>query len=142
MGPHQRDAFVVPAFVKQFVQAEKAGQKKVTLRCGDLEVIRDFTDVRDVVRAYDLILRFGERGEVYNVCSSEGRKLRDVITTLEHLTGIQAELDVDKSLFRPLENRALVGDSSKLRKRCGWHTERSFEASMVDILEYWRIVIA
>lgn len=141
IGPYQRDAFVVPSFAKQFVQAEKLGQTKVFLRCGDLEVIRDFTDVRDVVRAYDLILRFGERGDVYNVCSGEGHKLKDLIAILERLTGIQAELNVDKSLFRPLENRALVGDNGKLRKRCGWHPEWSLEASMVDVLEYWRGVV-
>jgi len=141
IGPYQRDAFVVPAFVKQFVQAEKTGLKRVNLRCGDLEVIRDFTDVRDVVRAYNLILHFGERGEVYNVCSSEGRKLKDVIATLERLTGIQAELDVDRSLFRPLENHALVGDNSELRNRCGWKPEWSFEASIVEVLEYWRSAV-
>lgn len=82
------------------------------------------------------------RGEVYNVCSSKGRKLKDVITILERRTGIHAGLEVGKSLLRPLENRALVEDSSKLRKRCGWHPKRGFEASMVDILEYWRSFIA
>jgi GDP-4-dehydro-6-deoxy-D-mannose reductase len=141
IGPYQRDSFVLPSFAKQFIQAERAGQKKLELLCGDLEVVRDFTDVRDVVRAYDLLLRFAERGEVYNVCSGRGQKLLDVIRLMEKLTGIEALLNVDKSLIRPLENRSIVGDNSKIAALCGWQAERSFESSVADVLEYWRTVV-
>lgn len=138
IGPFQRDNFVIPAFVRQFVQAEREGKSVVHLKVGDVDVVRDFTDVRDVVRAYDLLLQKGKKGEVYNVCSGMGYKLRDIIGHIENLMSMRSEIETDSNTIRPLENREIVGNNAKIRKDCGWQPERSIESSLADVIEYWR----
>lgn len=138
IGAYQRESFVVPAFVRQFVQAEREGKSVVKLKVGDIDVVRDFTDVADVVRAYDLLLRKGKKGQVYNVCSGKGHKLRDIVGYIEKIMNIKADIEIDQGILRPLENREIVGDNSKIFRDCGWVPEHDIESSLKSVVEYWR----
>lgn len=136
IGPRQRDVFVIPSFVKQLVEIKKNGGKGA-MRVGNLDIVRDFLDVRDVVDAYWRILTRGKPGEVYNVCSGKGMKLRDIITTTASLLGIEPTVEVDPSLVRPADNAVIIGDSGKLRKELGWMPEISFEQTLGDMIRYF-----
>lgn len=137
IGPRQRDVFVIPSFVKQLVEIKKNGGKG-TIRVGNLDIVRDFLDVRDVVDAYWRILTKGKPGEVYNVCSGKGVKLREIITTTASLLGIEPTVEVASSLVRPADNAVIIGDSEKLRKELGWAPELSFEQTLEGMINYFR----
>ncbi len=139
-GPGQKEDFVATALAKRMLSAQQLGQPEITV--GNLKTIRDFTDVRDVVRAYRLILTKGEGGNVYNVCSGIGREILDLATAL--LSQINSELDlkVDPKLYRPADTPVLVGDYSKLHKQTGWEPRIEFEQTIKDIIESTRALIA
>ncbi len=137
IGPGQRDQFVIPSFVKQVVQAQRAGKSSLPLRAGNTRVVRDFLDVRDVVRAYHELLVRGTSGEVYNICSGTGRSLDEVLTILSELTGVTVEVEVDPSLLRPSELMTIVGSADKLRRDLGWCPRFDFRTSLTDMVAYW-----
>jgi len=105
---------------------------------GDIDVIRDFTDVADVVRAYDLLLQKGRKGQVYNVRSGKGYKIGEIIVYIENIMKIRAEIEIDKEIMRPLEIREIVGDNSKILHDCGWLPIYNIETSLKSVIEYWR----
>ncbi len=139
-GPGQKENFVAVALAKRMLLAEQLGQSEITV--GNLKTIRDFTDVRDVVRAYRLILTKGEGGNVYNVCSGIGRKIQDLATAL--LSQIDSELDlkVDPNLHRPADTPVLIGDYSKLQKQTGWEPRIEFDQTIKDTIESTKALIA
>ena len=139
-GPGQKENFVAVALAKRMLLAEQLGQSEITV--GNLKTIRDFTDVRDVVRAYRLILTKGEGGNVYNVCSGIGRKIQDLATAL--LSQIDSELDlkVDPKLHRPADTPVLIGDYSKLQKQTGWEPRIEFDQTIKDTIESTKALIA
>ena len=137
-GPYQRENFVIAGFAKQFALAERAGVKEFDLHAGDVDVVRDFTDVRDVVRAYRSLLERGKNGEIYNVCSGVGRRLGSIVEALGQITGIKARIVRDDEKIRPVENPVIVGDGAKIRADCGWSAVTSFETTLSDTLSYWR----
>ncbi len=138
IGPRQREAFVIPSFVKQLVYGAMDGKTEIEMTTGDTSIVRDFTDVRDVVRAYDLLLREGESGEVYNVCSGNGRSLEDIISLIAGKLGVKARTSVDRTLVRPNDNMVIVGDNSKLKGRTGWEPNLSLEDTIDDMIGYWK----
>ena len=139
-GPGQKENFVAAALAKRMLLAEQLGQPEITV--GNLKTIRDFTDVRDVVRAYRLILTRGVGGNVYNVCSGIGRKIQDLATAL--LSQIDSELDlkVDPKLHRPADTPVLIGDYSKLQKQTGWEPRIEFDQTIKDTIESTKALIA
>tara|TARA_B100000424_G_scaffold257294_1_gene238057 strand:- start:909 stop:1817 length:909 start_codon:yes stop_codon:yes gene_type:complete len=139
-GPGQKENFVAVALAKRMLIAEQLGQSEITV--GNLKTIRDFTDVRDVVRAYRLILTKGEGGNVYNVCSGIGRKIQDLATAL--LSQIDSELDlkIDPNLHRPADTPVLIGDYSKLQKQTGWEPRIEFDQTIKDTIESTKALIA
>ena len=139
-GPGQKENFVAVALAKRMLLAEQLGQSEITV--GNLKTIRDFTDVRDVVRAYRLILTKGEGGNVYNVCSGIGRKIQDLATAL--LSQIDSELDlkIDPNLHRPADTPVLIGDYSKLQKQTGWEPRIEFDQTIKDTIESTKALIA
>ncbi len=124
-GPGQSDAYACPAFARQVATRD-------VVRVGELRSVRDFTDVRDVVRAYVLLVPRGRRGETYNVCSGRGRAMREVLDALVRLSGRRVRVVVDPSRLRP-PDRA-VGDPSKLRRETGWRPRIPFERTLQDLL--------
>lgn len=138
IGPFQRDSFIVPSLVRQFVEAQELGQKSVELQVGDIEVVRDFTDVRDVVKAYLRIFEYGKSGEVYNVCSGKGILIRDLIQGIADITKMSYTIHKDLARVRPTENRIVVGSNKKLTEQCRWRPEIDIGDSLKDTISFWR----
>ncbi|MEO0072355.1 MAG: GDP-mannose 4,6-dehydratase [candidate division WOR-3 bacterium] len=136
-GPRRGEVFVTSNFAKQIVEIEKKYRKPV-IYVGNLEAVRDFTDVRDVVRGYYMILKDGTPGEVYNICSGKGYKIKEVLELLLSLAKCDIEIKQDPSRLRPSDVELLLGDNSKIRKAVGWKPEIPFQKTLADLLDYWR----
>ena len=136
-GPRRGELFVTSTFAKQVAEIEK-GLKPPTLKVGNLEARRDFSDVRDIVRAYWLALEKGELGEVYNICSEVSRTIRSVLDLLLSMTEKEIEVKQDPTRVRPSDVEILQGNCSKFKQRTGWKPEIPFEKTMKDLLDYWR----
>jgi GDP-4-dehydro-6-deoxy-D-mannose reductase len=137
-GPRRGDVFVTSNFSKQVAMIEKGTQKPV-IKVGNLNARRDFSDVRDVVRAYWLSLQKCKFGEVYNICSGNSRTIQsllDLVLSLSRKRDIRTEKD--PSRMRPSDVEVLQGDCTKFKKTTGWKTEIPFEKTMEDLLNYWR----
>jgi GDP-4-dehydro-6-deoxy-D-mannose reductase len=137
IGPGQGGGFVSADFASQ-IAAIEAGQREPVMFVGNLAAERDFTDVRDVVRAYDLMLTLGEPGEVYHVCSEKGYSVQYLLDTLLSYSTARIEVRQDPALMRPVDVPRRVGDASRLRQRTGWEPRIPFEQSLLDILNDWR----
>ncbi len=137
IGPGQDPRFVVPSFARQIAWIE-AGLQEPVLRVGNLEAQRDFTDVRDVVRAYRLLLERGEPGEAYNIGSGRPRAIREVLEALLAMTPARVRVEVDPQRVRPVEVLISAADIARIRERLGWQPTISFEQSLRDVLEEWR----
>jgi len=141
IGPRQSDAFVVADFAHQIAGAE-AGVREPVIRVGNLEAQRDFTDVRDMVRAYVLALEKGEPGEVYNIGSGMPRRIGDLLTTLLTLARRPLRVETDPQRYRPVDVPVLYCDSRKFRACTGWSPQIPFEQTLTDVLDYWRRRVA
>jgi GDP-4-dehydro-6-deoxy-D-mannose reductase len=135
-GAGQRDVFVLPSFARQIAEI-RAGLRGPRLDVGDLDLKRDFTDVRDVAEAYAALVEKGRRGEVYNVCSGVSHGLRDLLGKLCAMAGVEPEIRVDSSKLRPEEARELRGDPSKIERDTGWRARTPIEATLESLLEHW-----
>lgn len=138
IGPGQRDTFVISSFAKQLARLAAENKPDKVIMAGNLDIIRDFVDVRDVVRAYYLLLKKGRRGEVYNICSGEGIRLRDIVTKMSRLLGIEVRTGVDPKLIRPNENKQVIGSYQKINEELGWRPEIGIDKSLGDIISYWQ----
>jgi GDP-4-dehydro-6-deoxy-D-mannose reductase len=138
IGPGQKDVFVISSFARQLVQLARNNASENTISTGNLSVIRDFVDVRDVVRAYYLLLKNGRRGEVYNICSGKGILLKDIVLKMSELLGIKITTSVNPQLIRPNENKKVIGSYQKIKKELGWQPEIEIEESLKDIIRYWQ----
>ena len=136
LGPGQNDKFVASAIASRIVDNERSGETAV--RVGNLEARRDFTDVRDVVRAYRSLVTDGVPGEVYHVCSGVDRPIRELAEMLISISGHEMDLVVDPELFRPVDLKVLRGDHSKLRAATGWTPEIDIRTTLSDLLQFWR----
>lgn len=134
VGPGQRDAFVVPSFVRQLLAAHAAGERTAHIRAGDLSIVREFLDVRDAVAAYLALLDFGRTGEIYNVCSGEGRRLDEVLRLVAAEVGVEVETEIDPRFVRPADNPVIIGDNAKIRRETGWHPQHTLVESLRDII--------
>jgi len=139
IGPGQNEIFVISSFAKQLVEGSRSGSKKVPLKTGDLSIVRDFTDVRDVVRAYHLLLKKGRKGEVYNVCSGRGTSLAEILAAMGKRVGVQIEQTTDPKLVRPSDNRVIVGSNRRITQEVGWKPGISFEQTVDDLIADWRL---
>ena len=133
IGPGQHPSFVVPAFARRIVEARSRGDR--TLPVGNLTARRDFTDVRDVVRAYRLLVERGVPGEAYNVCTGKAVSIEEVARRMLELAGADLELVPDPELQRPVDVPVLLGDPGKLRAATGWEPEIGIERSLAEVLE-------
>ncbi len=136
-GPRRGDVFVTSNFAKQIVDVEKGRQAPV-IHVGNLEAVRDFTDVRDTVVAYYLALERGKPGDVYNVATGKGYKVREMLDILLSFSKVKIETRQDPKRMRPSDVELLLGDATKLRTETGWEPKYKFEQTMKDLLDYWR----
>jgi len=134
-GPGQGAGFLVADLAKQVLSAEKYGKEIIV---GDLSSERDYTDVRDIVRAYTLLMDKGISGEIYNVCSGVPRSGEEILSLMAKKTDSKITVKIDKTLFRAAEHKKIVGSYKKLAKDTGWKPEFSFDKTISDTLDYWR----
>ncbi len=132
-GPGQTTTYVLPALAARLKAAKRSGA--TTVRTGNLAAVRDFLDVRDVVRAYLLLLERGASGEVYNVASGTGHRLSDCFEMLARIIGVDARAEQDAALLRPGDIPVLIGDATKLRNATGWSPEIPFERTLQDLVD-------
>lgn len=140
-GPRQSSRFVVASLARQVAEIE-AGFRAPHILVGNLEVRRDFVDVRDAVRAYWAAATSGEPGAAYNVCSGRTHSIRDVLHGLLAFSSARVDLVTDPSRRRPADLEVLQGDASAFRDLTGWAPSIPFEQTLRDTLEYWRGVVA
>ena len=137
IGPGQSDQFVVPSFAHQLIQIEK-GLHEPVLRVGNLSARRDFTDVRDVVRAYIALSKHGQSGEAYNIGTGRSHAIDAILKQLIELSGLSLSVEVDPARLRPSETPEIVCDCRKLRAICDWQPQIPLEQSLKDILDWFR----
>ena len=136
-GPGQSPAFVVPDWTRQVAEME-AGKREPRLVVGNLDVVKDFSDVRDIVRLYRRLVEDGIRGEVYNACSGVGRRLGEVVDVLKALARVEFTVAVDEARVRNAEVTRVVGSPEKVRHQFDWRPQVAFRKTVRDVLEYWR----
>lgn len=136
VGPGQGDGFVVSALAKRIVEAERLGHRKIPV--GNLDTRRDFSDVRDVVRAYRLLIEHGTPGEVYNVCSGNEISIRQIADRLIALSGHDLELVVSGQRQRSVDVPVLSGDATRLRNATGWEPLIPLDQTLTEVLAWWR----
>ena len=139
-GPRQSATYVLSALARQVAEVEAGIKSRVEV--GNLDVVRDFTDVRDVVRGYRLLAERGAAGEVYNLGSGRGTRLADALELLTVQARAPIEVYVDPARVRPVDQPLLVADPSKLCAATAWEPQYSIAQTMADMLQYWRDVIA
>lgn len=136
-GPRRNAVFVVSDFAKQIVEIEK-GERDPVIFVGNLEASRDFTDVRDMVRAYFLALEKGKAGEAYNICSEKSWTIQEVLDKLVALSKVSIEVKEDPARLRPSDVPRLLGDCSKFKKDTGWEPQIPFDTTLEDVIDFWR----
>jgi GDP-4-dehydro-6-deoxy-D-mannose reductase len=136
-GPRRGEVFVTSNFARQIALIE-AGKQPPVIRVGNLDSVRDFTDVRDMVRAYWLAVNHGRPGEVYNIASGSGITIRELLDRLLALSKVKVSTEVDPARLRPSDVEILLGDASKFRADTGWEPQVPFDQTLSDLVEYWR----
>jgi len=137
-GPGQSDDFAIPSFARQIAEASARGAKRIELRTGNLGVRRDFTDVRDVVRAYRLALEHGAPGAVFNVCSGRPVELSDVVSRVAQCAGVEVATRVDPDRLRAGEPVEFYGSHAFLTAKTGWRPKIELDRTIGDLFEWWR----
>ncbi len=136
-GPGQSPRFVVPAFARQIARIE-AGQQEPVMQVGNLDAARDFSDVRDIVRAYHLAATQGEPGEVYNLASGRAQSIQGLLDALLSYSQAEIHVERDPARYRPVDVPEVYGSAAKFNRLTGWEPEIPFEQTLRDTLEYWR----
>jgi GDP-4-dehydro-6-deoxy-D-mannose reductase len=138
IGPGQKNVFVISSFAKQLVHISNNPLASKIVTTGDLSIIRDFVDVRDVVKAYYLLLIKGKKAEVYNICSGTGVSLQQIMDKMCAILNINITLEQDAKLIRPNDNRIIIGSAAKIKNDLGWFPEISIDKSLFDIIDWWK----
>ena len=141
IGPMQREIFVISSFAKQLIMIKKSGNGCGNLITGNTSIVRDFCDVRDVVRAYYLLMQNGKKGEIYNVCSGQGTSLREIILMMASILNIEITMSVDEKLIRPDENIIVIGCNEKISRDVGWSPQYTLRQSLCGVLDYWNTIL-
>lgn len=136
-GPGQSPDFVCSDWACQIASIEKEKAEPV-LKVGNIDVERDFLDVRDVIKAYTGLLKRGKKGEVYNVCSGKAVALRDILQLLLSFSPKKVDLDVDPEKLRKADIPMLFGDNGKIKQDVKWEPQISLRQTLSDLLDYWR----
>jgi GDP-4-dehydro-6-deoxy-D-mannose reductase len=137
IGPRQSDSYAIPAFAHQIARIE-AGLQEPIVRVGNLDVQRDFTDVRDVARAYELAALQGVPGEVYNVGSGRAVALREILRMLIGLSTATIVVEPDPARIRPVDVPVIACDATRFYRQTGWHPTIALHRSLADVLAEWR----
>lgn len=139
-GPRRGETFAESSFAKQIAMIEKGKQEPV-ISVGNLEAHRDYTDVRDMVKAYVFTVEKCDPGDVYNICTGKAQKIGDMLNLLLSFSKVKVTIKEDPSRMRPSDVPVLIGDNSKFVQKTGWKAEIPFEKTMEDLLNYWRDLV-
>jgi GDP-4-dehydro-6-deoxy-D-mannose reductase len=137
-GPGQSELYVLGTLTRQVAEAELAGEDAATIRLGNLDSRRDFTDVRDVARAYADAVAAGAPPGAYNVCSGEAVSVRELLELLGRAARVEVRHEVDPARVRSHDVAEIRGSAERLRAACGWEPEIPLEQTVADALESWR----
>ncbi len=132
IGPYQDERFAVPSFIKRILDISRTSREGV-IETGDISLVRDFVDVRDVVRAYYLLLTRGTPGQVYNICSGKGIPLQAIINMVAELQGVIIRTRVNPKYVRPMDNKVVIGSALKLERELGWKPMIPIEKTLKDM---------
>lgn len=135
IGPRQDERFVVPSFVKKILNIKISGQTHGLIETGDVSIVRDFVDVRDVVDAYYRLLIDGTVGEVYNVCSGRATSLAKIIEIIAAEVGVKIATSTNPKLIRPKDSKEIVGSPYKIQTELGWTASIALTKTIRDILK-------
>ena len=138
MGPFQDERFVIPSFVRRILDIAESGAKSGEIETGDTSIVRDFVDVRDVVRAYYRLLLDGKAGEVYNICGEKGVSLAEVVDQIADIVGVSVTTRVNPDFVRPGDNQVVIGSAEKIRQDIGWTAEIPLRQTLTDMIRYMR----
>jgi GDP-4-dehydro-6-deoxy-D-mannose reductase len=138
IGPEQAPMFVVSDFCKQVAEIEK-GMREPVMMVGNLAAKRDFTDVRDVVKAYVSLVQKGEPGETYNVGSGNAQEIRQVLDLIISLSDKEIRVEIDPNKIRPVDVPIIEADITKINRLTGWKPEIPLEQTIQETLNYWRV---
>jgi GDP-4-dehydro-6-deoxy-D-mannose reductase len=127
----------VPDFASQLAKIS-SGELEPVVKVGNLEAERDFTDVRDIVRAYRMLADSGSLGQSYLVCSGTSVSIQHILNTLIKISGIDVEVIKDPDRYRPLETPVIYGNNTKIKRETGWQPSISLEKSLSDAYNEWR----
>ena len=136
-GPRREEIYALSNFAKQIAEVEK-GVREPKIYVGNLDAIRDYSDVRDVVRGYELAIDHCEPGDVYNLCSSKGCKIGDLLGIMIQLSNCSIKIVQDQERMRPIDLPIIVGDNSKFMKIAPWKPRIAIKRTLQDLLDYWR----
>jgi len=137
IGPNQAPIFVVADFCKQVVEIER-GEKEPIIYTGNLNAKRDFTDVRDVVRAYGLLIQKGKKGETYNIGSGNAISIQEILDRILKLSKVEIKNEVDPAKIRPVDVPIIAANIAKVKATAGWIPRISLDTTLLETLEYWR----
>lgn len=136
IGPMQSKNFVVSDFASRIAEIEKGAEP--VIRVGNLEAYRDFTDVRDIVRGYVMLMESGKIGELYNIGSGNGYKIKDILDTLLSLSNTKIKVEIDPERLRPSDVPIIQCDNLKIKSHINWEPEYDIKDTLKDSLDYWR----
>lgn len=134
IGPRQDMRFAIPGFIQKILDIRESGKDTGEIETGDLSIIRDFVDVRDVVRAYYLLLMDGKKGEIYNICSGKGVRLEDVVDMIAKVVGVKVTSRINPKLIRPNDNMEIVGSPYKIESELGWKRKFHLRQTIEDMV--------
>lgn len=137
VGPGQNTSYALSSFAKQISDIEK-GIKENTILVGNLNAIRDYTDVRSAMDAYYQLAKKSKSGEVYNLCSGNGHNLKDLLDYLISLSKCEVKIKLDPLRLRPSDLPVMIGDNTKIKTEIGWEPKIDIHKSLLDLLNYWR----
>lgn len=138
IGPGQAPMFVVSDFCKQVAEIEK-GLREPVMLVGNLAAKRDFTDVRDVVKAYVKLVQSGQAGETYNVGSGEAKEIRQILDLIVSMSDKEIKVEIDPDKIRPVDVPIIEADITKLNRLTGWTPQISLKQTIQETLDYWRM---
>ena len=136
IGPRQDDRFVVPSFIKRVVELKRSGLENGEIETGDISIIRDFVDVRDVVRGYNILLQKGRSGEVYNICSGRRISLKEVLDIISEEVGVAVTSKINPEYIRPKDSKETVGTYYKMEAEFGWKPEIELRQTIHDMVAW------
>lgn len=137
IGPRQKPVFAIPSFCRQMVRIERGIQNPM-IEVGNIDVIRDYSDVRDIVKGFLQAFSHGRDGEVYNLCSGKGVALREILTILLSYTTIPVKIEINPGYLRPFDVPRIVGNNNKARQELNWLPKIQLATTLQDMLGYWR----